>query len=122
LEQHPVHRTIWLIAGLVSVALGAVGVVLPILPTVPFLLLAAFCFARSNKAWEAKLLAHPRYGPSLLLWRDKRAIGRKGKVGATIAFIASIIIGAFTLPLPWSLLPLAVAIICGGWIWTRPEG
>jgi len=77
-----VKRSLYLGAGLTSLAAGLVGALLPIVPTVPFLLLAAFCFARSNPAWEQKLLDHPTYGPSLRQWRDRRAIARPAKIGA----------------------------------------
>jgi uncharacterized protein len=116
------RRIAWASGGLVSVTLGAIGAFLPLLPTVPFLLLAAFCFARSNPAWEARLLNHPRYGASLRLWREKGAIGKRGKYGATAAFAISIALGLAMIPLPWSLVPVGVALICGSWIWTRPEG
>lgn len=112
---------VYRIAGLAAVALAAVGVFLPLLPTVPFLILAAFCFARSNPAWEKRLLDHPRYGPHLSAWRQKGIVSRKAKWSATAAFTVSIALGFATLRLPWSLIPLAVAIICGGWLWQRPE-
>ena len=73
------RRQLYLAGGLISVALGTLGVFLPLLPTVPFLLLATFCFARSNPVWEQRLLDHPRYGPPLREWRERRAISRKGK-------------------------------------------
>ncbi|HQS96300.1 MAG TPA: YbaN family protein, partial [Novosphingobium sp.] len=72
------RRQLYLAGGLISVALGTLGVFLPLLPTVPFLLLATFCFARSNPVWEQRLLDHPRYGPPLRQWRERRAISRKG--------------------------------------------
>lgn len=115
------RRSLYLAAGLVCVALGAVGVVLPVLPTVPFLLLAAFCFARSNPAWEARLLAHPRYGPPLREWRERRAISRRGKRGALAAMAASVAVTGFTAGWPWVLIPLGVMATTGTWIWTRPE-
>ena len=49
-------RPFWLVAGLFAVGLGILGIALPVLPTVPFFLLAAFCFARSHPAWEQRLL------------------------------------------------------------------
>src|SRR5690606_32392440 len=76
------RRPLFLAAGLTSLGLGIVGAFLPVLPTVPFLLLAAFCFARGNPAWERRLLAHPRWGPPILEWRERRAISRKGKLAA----------------------------------------
>lgn len=111
----------WNAAGLAALALGGIGIALPLLPTVPFVILAAFCFARGNPAWEARLLAHPRYGPHLVAWRLHGAVSRRGKVAATAAFAASIALGLWLLVWPWPLLPIATAIICLAWLWTRPE-
>ena len=117
----PVRQMLWQALGLASVALGVIGAFLPILPTVPFLILAAFAFSRSNPAWEAKLMTHPRYGPSLRAWREKGIISRTGKQAATGAFAVSIAMGLLFLSLPWALIPPAVAVLCLSWIWTRPE-
>lgn len=94
---------------------------MPLLPTVPFYILAAFCFARGNPVWEARLLAHPRYGPHLAAWREKGAVSRKGKVAATLAFAFSIGVGSWLLAWPWALVPPVVAVVTLGWLWTRPE-
>jgi uncharacterized protein len=116
-----VKRQLYLVAGFASVAVGAIGAFLPILPTVPFLILAAFCFARSSPALEARLMNHPRYGHHLVAWRDKGVVGRKAKWSATAAFAASALIGLLVLSLPWSLIPGAVGLVCGSWLWSRPE-
>jgi uncharacterized membrane protein YbaN (DUF454 family) len=115
-------RRLYQVAGLISVALGIIGAFLPLLPTVPFLILAAFCFARSNPEWEARLLNHPRYGPTLRRWREKGAVSRKAKLAASGAFAVSIAMGFAFLDWPLSLIPLGVALTCGGWLWMRPEG
>lgn len=116
-----IRRRLYLIAGLIVLGLGILGIFLPLLPTVPFLILAAFCFARCNPAWELKLLEHPVYGPTILAWREKGIVSRKGKWAATIAFAVSIALGFLMLEFPWPLLPLGVAIISGSWLWLRPE-
>jgi len=116
-----ITRQLYLCAGLLAVALGTIGIFLPLLPTVPFMILAAFCFARSSPALEARLLNHPRFGHHLVSWREKGAISRRGKWSATAAFGVSIAIGVAALALPWSLVPVGVAIICLGWIWLKPE-
>jgi uncharacterized protein len=116
-----VKRQLYLAAGITSVALGTIGIFLPILPTVPFMILAAFCFARSSPRLEAKLLTHPRFGPHLVAWREKGVVSRKAKLSATAAFAASIVVGFLALSLPWSLIPAGVAVICGSWLWRRPE-
>jgi hypothetical protein len=61
-----IKRQLYLAAGLASVGLGAIGVFLPLLPTVPFLIVAAFCFARSSPKLEGRLMNHPRYGHHLV--------------------------------------------------------
>lgn len=115
------RRHLYLAGGIASVALGAIGAFLPILPTVPFLLLAAFCFARSNPAWEQRLLDHPRYGPPLRQWRERRAISRKAKIAALCAMGFGVVLTGVTAGWPWVLIPLAVMGTTGAWIWTRAE-
>jgi len=116
-----IKRQLYLWAGLLALALGTAGIALPLLPTVPFMILAAFCFARSNPALESRLLNHPKFGTHLVAWREKGAISRRGKWSATIAFGVSIAIGFAVLPLPWSLLPMGVTVLCLSWIWLKPE-
>lgn len=115
------RRPLYLAAGLVSLSLGTIGAFLPGLPTVPFLLLAAFCFARGNPAWERRLLDHPRWGPPMLDWRERRAISRKAKRYALATLVVSAAIAWFTLPWPWVILPLLAIAMSGTWIATRAE-
>lgn len=115
------RRPLFLAAGVVSVLLGAVGAVLPVLPTVPFLILAAFCFARSNPRWEMCLLQHPRWGPPIRDWRERGAISRKGKRMAAVALAVSAIVALLTLPWPWMFVSLVPLTLAGVWIWTRPD-
>ena len=115
-------RQAYLAGGFVSTALGIIGITLPIMPTVPFLILAAFCFARSSPALEARIMEHPIYGPPIRQWREKGAISRRGKWASTIAFAASLVFGYFTLSGHWLFVPPTIAVICLSWIWTRPEG
>ena len=62
-------RTVWLILGFFFTGLAMIGVILPLLPTVPFLLLAAFCFARSSDRFHRWLVEHPTLGPPIRDWR-----------------------------------------------------
>ncbi|MGE0422555.1 MAG: DUF454 family protein [Reyranellaceae bacterium] len=112
-----VYRTL----GALSVLLGVVGIFLPLLPTTPFLLLAAFLFARSHPEWEARLLAHPRSGPAIRAWRDRRAIPLAAKRAAALLLAISAAGGWLTLGDPWRFLPAAIAVAVLGWIWTRPS-
>ena len=73
-------RTLYLVLGLLFIALGFIGAFLPVLPTTPFLILATACFARSSPRLENWLLTHPRFGLSLRAWRERGAIPLKAKV------------------------------------------
>lgn len=114
-------RIVYRMLGMISLLLGAIGVVVPLLPTVPFMLLAAFFFARSNPRLEQWLLRHPGFGHHIQAWRTRRAISRKGKTAALAAFAASAVFGIALLPPLWELVPLAAALIGGCWIATRAD-
>jgi hypothetical protein len=116
-----VRRHLYLIAGFLCLGLAAIGAILPVMPTTVFVILAAWCFARSSPALEQRLLDHPRFGPHILRWREKRAVSRSGKVAATIAFAISIALTLVLTAMPWPLIPIAAAAAIGGWLWTRPE-
>jgi uncharacterized membrane protein YbaN (DUF454 family) len=77
---------VWL--GHTSVALGVVGAFLPVMPTVVFMILAAWCYARGNPALRAKLLAHPTFGPPVRDWEEHRAISLRGKVLGITTIVA----------------------------------
>ena len=115
------RRFLYLGLGLASLALGALGMLLPLLPTVPFMLLAAFFFARSSPRLESWIVGHPAFGPHVRAWRERGAVSRSGKQAALIAFALSALIGLVLLPFPWLLAPVAAALIGGSWIATRPE-
>jgi len=114
-------RPVYTAVGLASVVLGAIGIVVPLLPTVPFMILAAFCFARANPAWEQRLLDHPRFGPHIVAWRTRGAISRRGKAMALVALAASAAIGLALLDGWHAYMPFAVALVSGSWIVTRPS-
>jgi len=114
-------RPLYLAGGLLFAALGAVGAVLPLLPTVPFLLLAAFCFARSNPEWEKRILDHPTWGPQILDWRERRAISRRAKVTAIATLVAGVAFTWATIGFPWVWFSVGALVLIGGWIATRNE-
>lgn len=115
-------RLIWLILGLASLAFGAVGVVLPLLPTVPFILLSAFCFSKSSERLHNWLLTHPNFGPSIEDWQRNGAINRRVKGYATVSIMAAFSI-SLALGLKPMLLVLQAFILMGVlvFIWSRPE-
>src|SRR5687768_8896147 len=69
-------RTFYLTVGFAALTLGVVGIVVPVLPTTPFVLLAAACFARSSERFHDKLLTHRTAGPIIREWTEHRSIRR----------------------------------------------
>ena len=109
---------LWL--GFASVALGTIGIFLPLLPTVPLMIFAAFCFARSSPELERRIIEHPRLAPHVSAWRERGAISRRGKAAAFVAFATSAVLGLLLLEMPTALVPLAAGLIGSTWIATRP--
>lgn len=113
-------RPVWLAAGALALALGVVGIFLPLLPTTPFVLLAAFCFARGSERWEAWLLHHPRLGPLVRDWREHHAVPLRAKQLATVMMAASSGWAAWTIASGWRYVPAACCAVVAGWLWSLP--
>lgn len=120
--RHAGVRLAWLAVGCLAVALAALGVVLPLLPTTPFLLVAAFAFMRSSRRLHAWLIEHRVFGPLIADWRRYGAIRRSTKVvgigsmvgvfGLSLVLDAPLIVLAVQAP-----VLLASAVFVG----SRPE-
>ena len=114
-------RLFYLCLGYGSLVLGVVGIFLPLLPTTPFILLAAWCFTRSNPALAARLYSHPRFGPLLTTWRDQKAIPTRAKIYALAMLGLSY--GLILWLSESRLVPIVLAAIMGSvalYIATRP--
>ena len=109
--------------GLLCVGLAVIGIVLPLLPTVPFLLLAAFFFAQSSERLHGWIMEHNIFGPMISDWQSSGAIRPGAKKAATLSiaavFILSLILGA-----PGHILGIQAAVLSCVliFIWTRPSG
>ncbi len=83
-------RILWLIFGLASLALAGLGVALPLLPATPFVILAAFCLARSSPSLHRWLLGNRTFGKMIRDWRMHRAISRKSKAASVLTMALSL--------------------------------
>lgn len=115
-------RYVYLALGLVFVALGVIGAFLPVLPTTPFLIVAAACFARSSPRLESWLLNHPQFGPMLRAWREHGAIPRKAKLMAlTGVSISFVLFWIASNPGPLLLIGVGALMLTGlVYVFTRP--
>ena len=99
------------------------GAVLPLVPTTPFLLLAAFAFAKSSPRLHAWLTTHPQFGPLIENWQQHRAIGRGAKRTALLFMVLALALSwLFAVP-AWILAVQAAVLACvATFILTRPDG
>lgn len=114
-------RPLFFAGGIAATGLAVLGAVLPLMPTVPFLLVAVFCFARSSPALEQRILDHHYFGPQVRDWQERRAISHKTKLIAIGAMACGVGFTAFTLGYPYYFASLSILVVVGGWMWTRPE-
>lgn len=102
LQRNPAIRYALLAVGWLSVVLGVIGIFLPVLPTTPFLLLAAACFMRSSKRFYLWLVNHRRLGPWIVDYLDGQGIPLKAKVYAIGLMWLSIGLSCYMVPLFWA--------------------
>ena len=114
------QRALWLGAGGLALLTGIVGIFLPLLPTTPFVLLAAFCFSRGSARWEGWMLNHPRFGPIVQDWRAHRAVPLRAKQFATVMMTIGSVWAAFTLPARVAWLPALCCAAVATWLWRLP--
>ena len=124
MHSHPTparwQRGLWLAAGCTSLLLGVVGIFVPLLPTTPFVLLAAACFSRGSQRCERWLLAHPRFGPMVRDWRTHRAIPRRAKQLAFAMMTVGSAWAWWVLPARYGWLPALCCLAVSVWMARLP--
>ena len=116
----------WLLQALAGVCLvlAVIGIVLPVMPTVPFLVVAAWAAARSSPRLHRWLLEHKRFGPYLREWTEAGVVPRRAKWFCTVMMSCSAIFMPVFIPVKfWPLVLGAIAIMASilVWLWRRPE-
>ncbi len=114
-------RMLYITAGITALLLGALGAVLPILPTVPFVLLAAACFARGSEHFHRKLLANRIAGPMIREWCLYRSIPRRAKRWAYTVMALSFGTSILIVPAVWhQIMLIIIGTILAIFIWRVP--
>jgi uncharacterized membrane protein YbaN (DUF454 family) len=115
-------RITWLVVGLLALALGAIGIALPLLPTTPFILVAAFAFAQSSEKLHQWLLDHNVFGPLIDNWQRHGAISRRAKVLSVVSMAALLLISV-AMVAPPAVIIVQLVVLGGAalFILTRPE-
>ena len=117
------RKSLYITAGCLAVLLAIIGVVLPLLPTTPFAIVAAFCFSKSSPRFHQMLLNNKYLGPTLRLWEEQGSISIRAKIISTVMMYALV-----SYPLIFMIennvtkIVILLSMICVSiYIWTRPN-
>ncbi len=116
------RRHLWALLAWTGLILGIIGAFLPVMPTVPFLLVSAFAASRGSPRLRRWLLAHPKFGRAIIEWERDGTVRRSSKWLATAMMGASLIGMLVFSPVWW--VPATVGAVMAAtavWLWRRPE-
>jgi uncharacterized protein len=116
-------RYFWLVLGWAAVGCGVIGAVLPLIPTTPFLLVAAYAFAKSSPRFHGWLLNHPRFGPLIRNWQRNGSIDPASKRLALLV-MGFALLSSWLFGFPGRILAVQAVVMAGSatFILTRPNG
>lgn len=115
-------KYLWIGLGWLALGLGIAGAFLPLLPTTPFLLLAAFSFSKGSQHLHDWLLQHRTLGPPIHNWQQYRAVSRQAKIWATASIVVLFCL-SIVLQAPYWAILVQATILTGVtlFLWTRRE-
>lgn len=116
-------RPAYIFLGYLSLALGVIGIFLPVMPTTPFIIVAAFCFSKSNKKIHRWLRQHKIFGSALRDWESHKVIKTKFKIIASITMTSGLIYPIFfsNYDKRVNIVIISVLAIVFIFIWSRPS-
>lgn len=116
-------RVLWTAFGCVAAALGIIGLALPVMPTVPFMIVAAFAFGRGSPRMRRWTLEHPTFGPPVRRWEEDGAISRRHKLVSVACMAGSMAVGLVLALPPLALAAQAVCLAgAAAFVLSRPDG
>jgi len=115
-------RILWFVLGVFFILLALIGALLPLVPSAPFLLLAAWSFARSSRRVHDWLLGHPVLGPPIRAWAETGSMSRRIKWLATLSIAGTFGVSLVLAAPAWLLAVQALVLAAvAAFIWSRPE-
>lgn len=115
-------KRLYQLLAVVAVCCALVGVMLPVWPTTPFLLVALFATSRSSPEWHERLRKHPKFGATLQAWEDRRAVPKRAKIMAPSMMLISWFVMFMTGTHHYVLIGFAiVAMAVSVYLWSRPS-
>ncbi|MEH6812013.1 MAG: YbaN family protein [Motiliproteus sp.] len=116
-------KPLYLAIGILSLMLGLIGVLLPLLPTTPFVIVAAYCFSRSSPRFYSLLISNKLFGPLILGWERDGVIPLKVKILSTTMMVVMISYPVIFKDIAWWLdsIMIATALIGLIYVWSRPS-
>lgn len=121
-EKSPTRRKLYIALAYVSFALGIVGLVLPAIPTAPFVILSAWAAMRGSRKMHRWLRQHKYFGQMIRNWEDEGAVPRRAKWVATISMALGAAWLFYLLEHKWiALVMVAGMAAVAVWLWLRPE-
>ena len=123
MKQMSFKKVGYIALGWLSLGLGIVGIVVPLLPTTPFILLSAFCVSRSSRRFHLWLLNHKVFGSIVRDWERDGVISLKAKILASVSMISMVSLSLYLVALPmFAIVMITLTIVAVLlFIWTRPS-
>lgn len=116
------HKFFFVCCGHLSLAIGVIGIFLPILPTTPFVLLACGCYAKGSERFHVALLRNKWFGPLIKDWHEHKTISIRAKAIAILMIAANIMLAIVVVPLlPVKIILGVLGIVVALYIFTRPS-
>jgi len=120
---NPVVRHCLMALGFLMVALGTIGAFLPVMPTVPFLIVAAWAFSRSSERFHNWIYSHPHFGPPLVAWNRHGVIPVTAKILSVVGMYGSVVLVIVFVATDWVIPAIHIAVVTAvaAFILTRPS-
>jgi uncharacterized protein len=114
-------RLFFLILGFINLGLAYLGMITPGLPFSIFIIIAAYCFAKSSPKMHAWIYGHPKFGPFLKNWTEKRIFPRKMKYLMIITMSSTTLFLFFTAPIKATIYSSVFMFLVAVWAWRYPD-